>query len=343
MARVPLELTAWKQALASGYPIVFGCLLFDSFDECNKRGGVVPMPNPEDLSRSSHSGHSMCVVGYSDLEQVFIVRNSWGDKWGDKGYCYMPYNYLMNPKFNGGDSWVFIPETPVLNPEDTWFDDDEPVTNDGRGVDFVINTYPVESYAETELTWWEERTVEYNDTPPQQYIEYAQFSESDRWDSMEAFDYTEEIEAWKESHPGEEANLYVYDGTDEGDAAAEEVTEEDAAGEDEAEAEASEEDSAPSGEEEADVTEEDPADEDEAEAEASEEDSAPSGEEEADVTEEDAAGEDEAEAEASEEDSAPSGEEEADVTEEDPADEDEAEAEASEEDSGGGDDDGDSD
>ena len=39
-------LEAWKQALAEGKPIVFGCLLFDSFDDCNKWGGVVPMPAP---------------------------------------------------------------------------------------------------------------------------------------------------------------------------------------------------------------------------------------------------------------------------------------------------------
>lgn len=36
--QVPLDLTAWKQCLAEGLPIVFGCVLFDSFDECNKNG-----------------------------------------------------------------------------------------------------------------------------------------------------------------------------------------------------------------------------------------------------------------------------------------------------------------
>ena len=34
-------------------------------------------------------GHAMCVVGY--LKDCFIIRNSWGNNWGDNGYCY--YNF----------------------------------------------------------------------------------------------------------------------------------------------------------------------------------------------------------------------------------------------------------
>ncbi|HMO03414.1 MAG TPA: C1 family peptidase [Kiritimatiellia bacterium] len=211
MARVPLDLQAWKQALASGYPIVFGCLLFESFDQANQRGGVVPMPSPEDVGRSSHGGHAMTAVGYSDAEQVFIVRNSWGPKWGDKGYCYMPYNYLMNPEFNAGDSWVFVPAVELENPEETWVNDDKPVTDGGRGVTFVINPYSVEDYADVELTWWEESTVEYEETSDDTYLQYAALAEAEEWESMEDFDYEEVIAEWQEENPGEESDLYLVD------------------------------------------------------------------------------------------------------------------------------------
>ena len=33
---------------------------------------------------------------YDDSKQVYIVRNSWGPGWGLKGYCMMPYGYLLD-------------------------------------------------------------------------------------------------------------------------------------------------------------------------------------------------------------------------------------------------------
>ncbi|CAF3598248.1 unnamed protein product, partial [Rotaria sp. Silwood2] len=41
--------------------------------------------------------HALLAVGYSDQSKAFIVRNSWGEHWGENGYCYIPYEYLTNP------------------------------------------------------------------------------------------------------------------------------------------------------------------------------------------------------------------------------------------------------
>lgn len=75
-----------KSALRVKCPVVFGTPVFTAFRYSQ---GPVAMP-----SGASIGGHALCIVGFDDTQKVFIVRNSWGTGWGDKGYCYMPYAYL---------------------------------------------------------------------------------------------------------------------------------------------------------------------------------------------------------------------------------------------------------
>ncbi|MBS0656883.1 MAG: hypothetical protein JSR82_01390 [Verrucomicrobia bacterium] len=188
--QVPMDLTAWKQCLAEGNPIVFGSLLFDSFDQATQRGGVVPMPTPGEVGRTDHGAHAMCAVGYSDSEGVFIVRNSWGTSWGDQGYCYIPYNYLMNEKFNLGDSWIFVPsrDQALPVPNDIWGRDEKPVTNGGQGVDFDPNVFKSIDYKNIELDPKKLLDlVPWNDVVPEPLREYTGFIEKGLFDKLETF------------------------------------------------------------------------------------------------------------------------------------------------------------
>lgn len=126
---VPTNLNAWKHALAEGFPIIFGISLFNSFDQ-QRRKGYVPDPSRNEVGRGSHGSHAMLCVGYSDVDRVFIVRNSWGDRWGDRGYCYMSYDYVMNKSYNHGDSWIIRGFDEVEDGEQGWSDDDESVLVD---------------------------------------------------------------------------------------------------------------------------------------------------------------------------------------------------------------------
>jgi C1A family cysteine protease len=89
--------------LAAGYPFVFGFSVYESFmsPEVAKTGEVPLPPRGEQLI----GGHAVLAVGYDDAIQRFIVRNSWGDGWGIKGYCTMPYSYLTDPQL-ARDFWA---------------------------------------------------------------------------------------------------------------------------------------------------------------------------------------------------------------------------------------------
>jgi hypothetical protein len=119
---VQTNLNDWKMCLAEGYPVIFAIKLFDSFDKQRKKG-LVPLPTSSEKNRESHSGHSMLCVGYSEADKLFIVRNSWGDSWGDSGYCYIPYDYLMNKDYNFGDSWIIRRLENVDFDETDWGDE----------------------------------------------------------------------------------------------------------------------------------------------------------------------------------------------------------------------------
>jgi C1A family cysteine protease len=64
--------------------------------------GIVPMPKPNDQLLG---GHAIVCVGYNDTKKLWIMRNSWGSSWGDKGYFYLPYNYLIDDKLSS-DLWI---------------------------------------------------------------------------------------------------------------------------------------------------------------------------------------------------------------------------------------------
>jgi C1A family cysteine protease len=102
-ARVAQIANQMKGCLAAGFPFVFGFTVYQSFESpAVTKTGTVPMPSP---SEQVVGGHAVMAVGYDDTQQRFIVRNSWGPAWGQKGYCTMPYAYLTDPNL-ASDFWT---------------------------------------------------------------------------------------------------------------------------------------------------------------------------------------------------------------------------------------------
>ena len=125
-------ITAIRQALFSRYqPVLIGMEVFSGMDRQQViKTGVLPMPPKNE---SSKGGHAVLAVGYTEtLPQktaaklqtkncfkrlldfflkvkpasgYFIMRNSWGAGWGDKGYFYAPYAYFTNLNL-ASDFWT---------------------------------------------------------------------------------------------------------------------------------------------------------------------------------------------------------------------------------------------
>lgn len=92
-----------KTQLAFGIPSMFGFWGFDSFGHSDVLGGI-PYPCTGERARW---GHAVVAVGYDDSKKIkntkcsktttgaLLIRNSWGTGWGDNGYGWIPYAYVL--------------------------------------------------------------------------------------------------------------------------------------------------------------------------------------------------------------------------------------------------------
>lgn len=118
--RLHNNLDELKHALNNNFPVVFGFIVYESFEsESVEETGMMPYPEPDEQILG---GHAVALVGYDDNKEslegekgMFIVRNSWGEEWGDKGYFYMPYKFILDGDL-ASDFWVV---ESVTNP-DNW-------------------------------------------------------------------------------------------------------------------------------------------------------------------------------------------------------------------------------
>jgi C1A family cysteine protease len=84
------NLNQWKSWLASNGPILVALNVDHTWDSATATHGNLDtfMPN------TVRGGHAVSVVGYTTTGR-FIVRNSWGIAWGDKGFAYATPAYIM--------------------------------------------------------------------------------------------------------------------------------------------------------------------------------------------------------------------------------------------------------
>jgi C1A family cysteine protease len=104
--RVLQDVGHMRECLKTKLPFVFGFVVFPSFEdksvvETGDWGG----PTEDDLKKGPLGGHAVMAVGYDDDKKAILVRNSWGEEWGDKGYFWLPYDFITNREY-ANDFWT---------------------------------------------------------------------------------------------------------------------------------------------------------------------------------------------------------------------------------------------
>lgn len=89
---IPLtDINQWKPWLDSEGPILTRLDVDTSWWKLSKEhSGNLDQYNPP----SRPAGHAVAIVGYTS--DRFIVRNSWGTDWGDKGFAYASLDYAKD-------------------------------------------------------------------------------------------------------------------------------------------------------------------------------------------------------------------------------------------------------
>jgi C1A family cysteine protease len=92
-------LNSIKTNLAGGLPSMFGFTVYSSIEEAATTGKI---PYPSDGERIV-GGHAIVAAGFDDKMKIknatpgaLLIRNSWGIGWGDNGYGWLPYDYVLN-------------------------------------------------------------------------------------------------------------------------------------------------------------------------------------------------------------------------------------------------------
>lgn len=114
----------FRRCLVEGYPFVIGFATYDSFNsDKTARFGIQGLPLRNEVMRG---GHAVTVIGYDtnfresewakkamragmphyDIpNDVYIIRNSWGEDWGYHGDFAIDASYLENPNL-AADAWT---------------------------------------------------------------------------------------------------------------------------------------------------------------------------------------------------------------------------------------------
>lgn len=87
-AQIPLNVLNIKSALVEYGPLLAVVPVTDGFWEPDAEGFV-------SYAKPVLGYHAVVLVGYDDDQKAYVLRNSWGEEWGNQGYCWLPYTHMI--------------------------------------------------------------------------------------------------------------------------------------------------------------------------------------------------------------------------------------------------------
>lgn len=105
----PFKVLSIKKALAEGSPVVIGFIVHESF---YRSGELWRQLESDGGATGQHGRHAMVVVGYDDnrFGGALRVLNSWGTRWGDRGFVWIPYADFTRNTFMAMQAYGKRPE-----------------------------------------------------------------------------------------------------------------------------------------------------------------------------------------------------------------------------------------
>lgn len=99
------DLNSMLNALNEGIPFFATIAVYPAFTNVIvAKTGKIPLPARD---AKPIGGQVVLVCGYDSRTQMWQCQNSWGKDWGEKGYCSLPFLYLLDTSLCS-DLWCFV-------------------------------------------------------------------------------------------------------------------------------------------------------------------------------------------------------------------------------------------
>jgi len=160
--KVPGEVNAIKENVANNVPVILGAKLADNFMTWGSDDVLTSHSSFTQVG--IHAYHALVITGYDDSKGpngAFRAVNSWSENWGDFGFVWIDYNFLINEfgvNWNGENSlYIMANQDGEIAPPN---DDNQP-NNQSSGVDlapWVFSDFSTSDYS----GYLNSREIEFN-------------------------------------------------------------------------------------------------------------------------------------------------------------------------------------